>query len=323
MSELLAVGFDDVVAAGRRLADAPVIHTPVLHSQRLDAIGGANLFFKCENLQHVGAFKFRGAFNAMSRLTDEQKQRGVLTFSSGNHGQAIACCGKALGIATVVIMPATAPRLKIDNTREFGAEVILYDPEREAREQIAARLEGERGMTLIPPFDHPHVIAGQGTVAMELLRSHGPLDVLYVPVGGGGLISGCAIAAHALAPQCRVIGVEPEGADDAARSLRSGTLQVSDHPTTIADGARTKCLGNLTFPIIRQRVKEIVTVNDDQLMDAMRLVLQHLKIVIEPTGALAVAAALARAAHDGGNRRVGVVISGGNVDPAFLAKVIA
>lgn len=317
----MAVRWEDVAAAAARV-DGVALRVPVLTSAALDEMAGMKLFFQCENLQRIGAFKFRGAYNAMVQLSGEQKQRGVLTFSSGNHGQAIARCGRMLGIQTVVIMPSSAPALKINNTRQDGAEVILFDPDREVREEIAQRLMHERGLTLIPPFDHPHVIAGQGTVAKELIEECGALDGIYIPVGGGGLISGCAIAAHELAPACEIIGVEPEGADDGARSLRAGTLQISDHPTTIADGARTRSLGNLTFPIIRRHVKDIVTASDAELMSTMRLLKQHLDIVVEPTGALAAAAALAGRGRSPHHGRVGVVVSGGNVDPDFFTKVV-
>ena len=317
----LAVGWESVAAAAARL-DGVALRAPVLTSAALDEMAEVNLFFKCENLQHIGAFKFRGAYNAMVQLNEEQRQRGVLTFSSGNHGQAIARCGRMLGIQTVVIMPSSAPALKINNTRKDGAEVILFDPDREVREEIAQRLMHERGMTLIPPFDHPHVIAGQGTVVKELIEECGALETIYIPVGGGGLISGCAIAAHELAPACEIIGVEPDDADDGARSLSSGTLQICEHPMTIADGARTRSLGNLTFPIIRRHVRHIVTAGDAELMRAMVLLKRHLDIVVEPTGALAVAAALAGRGLFPHHRRVGVVISGGNVDPDFFAKLI-
>jgi threonine dehydratase len=317
----LAVTWDDVASAAERLRGV-AHHTPVMTSGTLNEKSGVSLFFKCENLQLVGAFKFRGAYNAMTRLTDDEKRRGVVTFSSGNHGQAIALCGTMLQIPTVVIMPADAPAVKIAGTRQNGAEVILYNREGESREQIAARVQGERGMTLIPPFDHPHIIAGQGTAAIELIEEAGKLDCLYVCVGGGGLISGCAIAANHLSPGCQVVGVEPEAGDDATRSFHSGVLQTVHNPDTIADGARTASLGKLTFPLIRRHVHDMMTVSDPELARAMFLLWEQLHVVVEPTGALAAAGALKRAESLRG-KRVGVIVSGGNADLSAVAALRA
>lgn len=286
--------------------------TPVLTSRTLNERTGTEAFIKAENFQRAGAFKFRGAYNAISRLSDTARERGVLTFSSGNHAQAVALVGKLLGIRTTIIMPDNAPRAKLDATRGYGAEVIVYRPEETTREELAARIREERGMTLIPPYDHPDVAAGQGTAALELLEEVGPLDLLLAPCGGGGLLSGCALAALS-SPGCRVIGVEPETADDATRTFRSGTLQRTHNPPTIADGLRTPSLGAVTWAVIRDHVDEMVTVAEEEIVAAMRFYWERMKLVVEPSGAVALAALLHRPelAESG---RVGVVISGGNVD---------
>ena len=314
----MALSYAEVAAAHERIR--PVARrTPVLTSATIDARTGARVHFKCENFQHMGAFKFRGAYNALSQLTPEQKRKGVVAFSSGNHAQAIALAGRLLGVPAVIVMPTDAPKVKLEATRGYGAEVILYDSMREDRQKITESLAAERGLTLIPPFDHPHVAAGQGTVAKELFEDTGPLDLLLVPCGGGGLLSGCAVAARQLSPRCRVIGVEPAAGDDGAQSFRSRTLVTIPTPVTVADGARTGSLGpNVTFPTILENVDDIVTVDDDVLVKTMFYLWERMKIVVEPTGALA-ACALLEGKVEAKGRTVGVVISGGNVDLAWAA----
>lgn len=313
--------YDDVADAAHRLKGMAHL-TPVLRSGTADALLGAELFFKCENLQRMGAFKFRGAFNALAQFTDAQRGRGVLAFSSGNHAQAIALSARLLEMPAVIVMPEDAPAAKMAATRGYGAEVITYNRFTEDREAISRRLATERGMTLIPPFDHAHVIAGQGTVAKELIEEVPNLDYLFVPLGGGGLLSGCLLAAGRLAPQCQVIGVEPEAGNDAQQSLRAGHVVRIDTPHTIADGAQTQALGTLTFPIIHRDVADIVTASDAQLIEAMRFLAERMKIVAEPTGVLGLAGA-----RHGGIRlrgsRVGIVISGGNVDIPRYAQFLA
>ena len=306
------VTWDDLVEARERLRGTARA-TPVLTSSQLDARLGASVFVKCENFQRIGAFKIRGAYNAISRIPDADRPRGVLAYSSGNHAQAVALSCRMLGIPATIVMPTTAPRVKRQATEAYGARIVEYDPATANREAIAAELQKEGALTLIPPFDHPHVVAGQGTAAMELFEDSGPLDTLLVPCGGGGLLSGSSIAARQMSPQCKVIGVEPEGADDAARSFRSGKLERCDHPQTIADGARTPSLSELTFAIIRENVYDIVTVSDTELIAAMRFLWERMKLVVEPTGALGLAAALAGRVGVAG-QRVGVILSGGNVD---------
>lgn len=314
--------FADVEAAAQRL-HGQAHRTPVMRSRMLDAEVGAQIFLKCENLQRMGAFKFRGAFNALSQFTPAQRSGGVVAFSSGNHAQAVALSARILGMPAVIVMPQDAPATKIEATRGYGAEVLLYDRYTEDREAIGQRLAQERGMTLIPPFDHADVIAGQGTAALELLQDHGPLDALFVCVGGGGLIAGSALSAHALAPQCRVYGVEPEAGNDVQQSLASGQRVQIPVPVTIADGAQTQQVGRLTFPIIQRHVHRIVTVSDAQLVDSMRYMAAHLKLVVEPTGCLGLAAARAMGGQLQG-QRVGVILSGGNIDmPRFCALLQA
>ncbi len=313
--------YDDVVAAAERIAG--IAHrTPVLTSRTADARTGARLFFKAENLQRGGAFKFRGAYNAIAKLSAEAKRRGVVAFSSGNHAQAIAYAGALQGVPTVIIMPHDAPAMKVAATEGYGAEVVRYDRYTEDREAIGRRLAAERGLTLIPPYDHDDVVAGQGTAAKELFEEIGPLDLLFVCLGGGGLLAGCALAARALSPGCRVIGVEPEAGNDGQQSLRSGSVVRIPVPTTIADGAQTTYLGARTFPIIKALVEDIVTVSDAQLVEAVRFFVERMKIVVEPTGCLAAAAAL-KAAVPVAGQRVGVILSGGNVDPRALARYLA
>jgi threonine dehydratase len=313
--------FDDVLSAARQIAGA-AHRTPVVTSRTVNERTGAQVFFKCENLQRAGAFKFRGAYNALSRLGADERRRGVVTFSSGNHAQAIALAGQLLDIPRVIVMPADAPAVKIQATRGYGGEVVLYDRDREDREEIGRRLARERGLTVIPPYNHPHIIAGQGTAALELIHDAGPLDLLCTPCGGGGLLSGSALAANATSPGCRVIGVEPEAGDDAARSFRTKTLQTVDNPKTIADGARTPSLGALTFALILQHVTDIVTVDDDALLRTMFYLWERLKLIVEPTGALAAAAVMEGIVPVRG-ARVGVVLSGGNVDLSQVGSWLA
>ncbi len=280
------------------------------------------MFFKCENFQRAGAFKFRGAFNALSKLSADERHRGVLTFSSGNHAQAIALSGRLLSVPTVVVMPNDAPEVKVRATREYGAEVVLYDKHEITREALGKKISEERGLVTIPPYDHADVIAGQGTAALELFEKTGPLDYFFVCVGGGGLISGCAAAAAALSPGCKVIGVEPEAGDDATRSFRTKTLQTVTNPETIADGARTPSLGRLTFTMVMALVHDMMTVTDQELATTMFYLWERMKIVVEPTGALAATAALSGRVDLRG-KRVGVLVSGGNVDMAAVPRLLA
>ena len=314
----LAIDYAEVAAAAERLA-AHAHRTPVLTSRTVDERTGAQVFFKCENLQRIGAFKFRGAFNALSQLSSGERKRGVLSFSSGNHAQAVALAGRLLGIRVVIVMPSDAPAVKIEATRGYGAEVVLNDKRKETREEVAERIVRERGLTMIPPFDHPQIIAGQGTAAKELIDDAGRLDYLFVPVSGGGLISGCAVAASHLSPGCKVIGVEPEAGDDATRSFRTGTLQSCYNPDTIADGARTHQLGKLTFPLILRYVSDMATVSDAEIVRAMLYLWERMKIIVEPTGALGAAGLFERGMPVAG-KKVGVILSGGNVDFKSVAK---
>ncbi len=289
--------------------------TPVATSATLDARLGAHVFFKCENLQRMGAFKFRGAWNLISQIPSGVRRRGVAAYSSGNHAQAVALVSRLLEIPATIVMPSTAPAAKLEATRAYGAEVLFYDLAGESREAMAERIVAERGLTLVPPFNHPEIIAGQGTAACELFEDAGPLDLLLVPVGGGGLIAGSALAARLLSPDTRVVGVEPEAGDDGCRSFASGRLERIEPRPTIADGARTPALGELTFEVIRRQVAAMVSVPDDELVRAMRLVWERMKLIVEPTGVLGLAALLAGRVPCAG-QRVGVILSGGNVDPA-------
>jgi threonine dehydratase len=315
--ELLPVSFDDVVAAAERIRGM-ALRTPIMTSRTLDERLGARLFLKCENLQRTGAFKFRGAYNAVARLAPEELARGVLAYSSGNHAQAIALASRLVGARATVVMPQDAPPSKRRATEGYGARVVSYDPRTERREDVALRLQAEGHPVLIPPFDHVDVIAGQGTAALELIEDVGSLDVLLVCCGGGGLLSGSALAARRLVPRCRVIGVEPELGDDATRSFKTGVLATVQDPATIADGARTPSLGDLTFPLVRQYVDDMVTVSDAALVRALIFALERLKVVVEPTGVLGLAAALERRVEIAG-RRVGVILSGGNVDLSMVS----
>ena len=322
----LAITSADIAAAAARLRG--IAHrTPVLRSTTADQRTGAQVFFKCENLQRMGAFKFRGAYNALTQFTPEQRRGGVIAFSSGNHAQAIALSARLLGMPSVIVMPHDSPTAKLAATRAYqagqaGSEVVLFDRYSEDREAIGQRLAQERGMTLIPPYDHPHVMAGQGTAAAELIEEVGTLDRLLVCVGGGGLISGCAVAAHALSPGVQVIGIEPEAGNDTQQSLALGRIVHIATPKTIADGAQTQHSGQLTFPVIQRLVSRIVTVSDEQLVGAMRFFAERLKMVVEPTGGLG-AAALLQGVVPSHGQRVGVIVSGGNVDIARYAALLA
>jgi threonine dehydratase len=316
----LAISFDDVAAAAQRLAG--VAHrTPVMTSRTANELTGAELFFKCENFQRMGALTLRGAYNALTQFTLAQRKGGVVAFSSGNHAQAIALSARLLGMPATIVMPQDAPAIKVEATRGYGADVVLYDRYTEDREAIGERLARERGMTLIPPYDHPHVMAGQGTSALELMQEAGRLDLLLVCVGGGGLISGCATAARHLQPGCRVIGVEPEAGNDVQQSLRRGEIVTIDVPRTIADGAQTQHPGRYTFPVIQALVDDVVTVSDEALKRTMRFFAGRMKIVVEPTGCLGAAAAFEQAIDVRG-KRVGVILSGGNVDLARYAALL-
>ncbi len=318
---LAAPTFDDVVAAAGRI-DGHANRTPVLTSRTVDAETGARVFFKCENFQRMGAFKFRGAFNALSCLDDAQRRRGVVAFSSGNHAQAIALSARLLGMPATIVMPHDAPAMKVAATRGYGGHVALYDRYTEDREAIGGRIAGEQGLALIPPYDHPHVIAGQGTAAKELIDEVGPLDALFVCLGGGGLLAGSALATRALSPATTIYGVEPEAGDDGQRSFRAGAIVHIDTPQTIADGAQTQHLGRYPFEIIRRDVDDILTVPDAALVDCMRFFASRMKMIVEPTGCLGFAAVRARAAALSG-QRVGVIVSGGNVDLARFAALTA
>ena len=316
MSQHNFITITDIEAAAKRLAGI-AHHTPVLTSRTVNDRTNARVFFKCENFQRTGSFKFRGAYNALAQLSEAQKQKGVLTFSSGNHAQAIALAGQLLDIPTTIVMPDDAPTVKQSATRGYGAEIVLYNRRETNREELAQTLAKERDLVFIPPYDHPHVVAGQGTAAKELIEEVGQLDLLLVCCGGGGLLSGSAIACKAVLPNCQVIGVEPERADDATRSFHTKTLQTVKNPDTIADGARTPSLGQITFPLVLHYVDDMVTVSEEAIVRTMFFLWERLKIVVEPTGVLA-AAALLEGVVTAPKTRIGVIISGGNVD---LAKV--
>jgi threonine dehydratase len=312
--------YADVEAAARRLRGHSH-RTPVLTSRTLDAACGAALFLKCENFQRMGAFKFRGAFNALSNLDEATRARGVIAFSSGNHAQAVALAARLLGIGATIVMPRDAPAAKLEATVGYGGRVVAYDRYNESREAIAQRLAEESGGTVIPPYDHPDVIAGQGTAAAELIAECGPLDSLFVPLGGGGLLGGSLLTARALLPACKVYGVEPEAGNDGQRSLRQGSIVRIDVPRTIADGAQTQSLGRLTFEIIRHGAADILTAADEELLECMRFLAERMKIVVEPTGCLGLAAARSHRAQIAG-QRVGIILSGGNVDATRFAALV-
>lgn len=320
MNEALPT-YERIETAARRL-QAIAHRTPVVTSRTADAATEAKLFFKCENLQRAGAFKIRGAYNAIAALEAAERQRGVVAFSSGNHAQAVALAGKLQGTATAIVMPSDAPDAKVQATRGYGGEIIFYDRFRESRDEIAGRLARERGASLIPPYDHPEVIAGQGTAAKELFEEVGQLDALFVCLGGGGLLAGCALAAGALSASCRIIGVEPEAGNDGQQSFRTGRIVHIPPPRSLADGALTTHLGELTFPIIRARVADIVTVSDAQLVQTMRFFAERMKMIVEPTGCLAAAAVFSRRFHQPGER-IGILISGGNIDLSRFAELVS
>lgn len=312
--------FDDVVAASERIK-GHAHQTPVMTSRTADEALGARVFFKCENFQRMGAFKFRGAFNALSKFSAEQKRAGVVTFSSGNHAQAIALSAKILGVPATIVMPQDAPAAKVAATKGYGGNVVTYDRYTEDREQIGRELAEKQGLTLIPPYDHPDVLSGQGTATKELFEEIGDLDALFVPLGGGGLLSGAALATGALAPHCKLYGVEPEAGNDGQRSFRTGSIVHIDTPRTIADGAQTQHLGQVTFPIIQRDVDDILTASDAELVECMSFMAERMKLVVEPTGCLGFAAARQMKAELQG-KRIGVLVSGGNVDMARFANLL-
>jgi threo-3-hydroxy-L-aspartate ammonia-lyase len=312
--------FDQVQAAAQRLR-GHAHKTPVVTSHTLDVLVGAQVFLKCETFQRMGAFKYRGAYNAISQLSDEQKSRGVIAFSSGNHAQAVALVCKEFGIPAVIVMPDNAPSTKRAATEGYGAQVIGYDPVTQKREEIAVQWV-EKGYTLIPPFDHQDVVFGQGTAALELCEEVGTLDMLLTPVGGGGLLSGSAIAAKGMSPSCKVIGIEPEVADDATRSFRTKSLVTIYNPPTIADGTRTPSLGKITFPLVLEYVDDMQTVTEDAIKEAVRFLFYRLKLVVEPSGVLGVAALLSSAVKPAANSRVGVILSGGNIDAETMTLIL-
>lgn len=296
--------------------------TPVLSSSTLNKKLGAEVYFKCENFQKIGAFKFRGAFNCISQLTEQEKQRGIIAFSSGNHAQAVALVGKMLGIKTTIIMPNNAPEIKLAATKGYGAEVVIYDVKTEVREEVTGKTQEKYGYSLIAPFDNYHVIAGQGTAAYELHQKVIGLTKLLAPCGGGGLLSGSAIATKGLNPDCEVIGIEPANADDATQSFNTGKLVSIPNPNTIADGTRTTSLGKLTFPLIQEHVDAMKTVSEKAIIQAVQFHLLRMKIVVEPSGALGLAALLSKAVEVNPDEKVGVIISGGNIDPTTLTQIL-
>lgn len=321
MTDMTLPDYNDIVAAAERIANY-TNKTPVMTSRTVNEEFGAEVFFKCENFQRMGAFKFRGAMNALHQFTPQQRAAGVVTFSSGNHAQAIALSAKLLGIPATIIMPNDAPAAKVAATKGYGGNVVIYDRYTEDREKIGQDLAEKQGLTLIPPYDHPHVIAGQGTATKELIEEVGPLDVLFVCLGGGGLLSGSALAARHLSPDCVVYGVEPEAGNDGQQSFRSGNIVHIDTPKTIADGAQTQHLGQYTFAIIQQNVNDILTVSDTELVTAMKFIAERMKIVVEPTGCLGFAAARARKSELQG-KKIGIIISGGNVDISRYGELLA
>ncbi|AYY80620.1 threo-3-hydroxy-L-aspartate ammonia-lyase [Proteus vulgaris] len=321
MNKLPIPTYKDVAEAHQRIQ--PYLNkTPILTSRTINELTGAQFYFKCENFQRMGAFKFRGAMNALSQFNDQQRKNGVVTFSSGNHAQAIALSAKLLGIPATIIMPEDAPKAKIEATKGYGGHVLTYNRYTENREEIGQQLAQKKGLTLIPPYDHPHIIAGQGTVAKELFDEVGELDMLFVPLGGGGLLSGSLLSTKALSPQCKIYGVEPLAGNDGQQSLRKGEIIHIDTPKTIADGAQTQHLGNYTFEIIRNNVDDILTATDEELISAMQFYAQRMKIIVEPTSCLSLAAT-----HQFGGKlkgkKIGIIISGGNVDIAQYGRFLA
>lgn len=316
----MPVTFEDISGAHDRIRSA-VHRTPVLTSSTFNRLFGCEAYFKAENLQRAGAFKFRGAFNSLSQLEEEERRRGVLTFSSGNHAGALALAGSILSVPVTVVMPDDAPPIKKAATEGYGAEVILYDRNETSREALGERLASECGLTVIPPYDYADVIAGQGTAALELIEDVGPFDLLLVPCGGGGLLSGSAVASRAMQPECRVVGVEPRAGDDACRSFRSGRIESVHNPETIADGARTPSLGKLTFELIMKNVDDMLSVEDGALVDGCRFYWERMKMIVEPTGALS-AAPIWDGQLDVTGLRLGVIISGGNADLGSVADMM-
>jgi threonine dehydratase len=311
--------FEKIIDAKKRLTGY-ANRTPVITSNTLNAITGANVFLKCENFQKVGAFKFRGAFNAISQLSDAEKSKGVITYSSGNHAQAVALVGKILNVKTTVVMPNNAPVIKKQATESYGATIIEYDPQKDTREEIAKNIQKVNGYTLIPPFDHENIVAGQGTAALELFEEVKNLDMLLVPCGGGGLLSGSAIAAKGICPDCKVIGIEPEVADDATKSFHTKVLHAVKNPPTIADGTRTTSLGKITFPLVLKYVDDMRTVSENDIIEAVKFLFYRMKLVVEPSGALGIAALLSKVVKPNG--KVGVIISGGNVDKETMTFIL-
>jgi threonine dehydratase len=321
MSSCALPTFDDVLAASARLSGQSH-RTPVMTSRTINAQLGAEVFFKCENFQRTGSFKFRGAFNALSRFTEVQRRAGVVAFSSGNHAQAIALAANILGMPATIVMPHDAPANKMAAARGYGGKVIVYDRYKEDREAIGRDLATRYGLTLIPPYNHAEVIAGQGTAAQELFDEVVSLDACFVPLGGGGLLAGSSLAARALAPGCKIYGVEPAAGNDGQQSLRSGAIVRIDTPQTIADGAQTQHLGKFTFPIIQSHVQDVLTVSDAELVDGMRFFATRMKVTVEPTGCLGFAGAHAMKGELRG-RRVGIIVSGGNVDTERFCSLTA
>lgn len=311
--------FEQVQAANNRLKGYANV-TPVMASRTLNRLLGAEVHFKCENFQRIGAFKFRGAFNSILQLSTAEKARGVITYSSGNHAQAVALVGQMLDIKTTIVMPNNAPATKWAATEEYGATIVGYDPGQATREDIAKKLEAASGYTMIPPFDHMEVIAGQGTAALEMFEEVGNLDMLLVPCGGGGLLSGSAISAKGIFPNCKVIGIEPELADDATKSFQTKQLHSVDNPPTIADGTRTPSLGKITFPLVLEYVDDMKTVSEKAIIEAVKFLFYRMKLVVEPSGALGLAALLSREVMPEG--RVGIILSGGNVDAATMVTIL-
>ena len=316
------VTIDAIRAAAQRL-DGVAIRTPMFHSRTVDDVVGAEVWFKGEQFQRSGSFKFRGAYNALAAMPDEQRARGVVAFSSGNHAQAVGLAAREFGCPAVIVMPSDAPAVKVAATRGYGAEVVFFDRQTESRERIGQEIASRRGLTLVPPFNHPDVVAGQGTLALEMFEEQPDLDIVLAPVGGGGLISGIAVAARGVRPGVLVYGVEPEVANDAQRSLESGQIVTISPPNTIADGIRTAAVGDVTFPLMRANLAGIVTVSDDEIRSALRFLAGRLKLLVEPTGAVAAAAVFESRVPDMAGKRVGVVLCGGNADLADLAAILA
>ena len=311
--------FEQVQAAKKRLKGYANV-TPIMASRTLNRLVGAEVYFKCENFQRIGAFKFRGAFNSISQLSKAEKARGVITYSSGNHAQAVALVGQMLNIRTTIVMPNNAPKIKRAATEEYGAAIVEYDPEKTTREAVAKDLEINNDYTMIPPFDHLDVIAGQGTAALEMLEELGNLDMLLVPCGGGGLLSGSAISAKGISPNCRIIGIEPELADDATKSFQTKQLHSVKNPPTIADGTRTPSLGKITFPLVLKYVDDMKTVSEEEIIEAVKFLFYRMKLVVEPSGALGLAALLNQAVMPEG--RVGILLSGGNIDSSTMISIL-